>query len=87
MKRQKTTARLSVSGVFRNGRRFSFVHLVAGGTAEDVDTRVQAIRKSVFEGVGRKNTFVLGIHVLDLEEVCSASVVRIGFHEKPIRVR
>jgi hypothetical protein len=87
VKTQKAPARLSVSGVFRNGRRFAFSHLVDGGTVEEIDERVQMIRKSIFEGVGRKNTYVLGVHVLDLEEVCSASVVRVGFGEKPIRVR
>lgn len=87
MKGQKTTARLSISGVFRSGRRFRLRHLVDTGTPEEIDAKIQKIRTSIFTGVGQKAVFVLGIHVLDLEQVCSASVLLEGYGERAIKVR
>jgi hypothetical protein len=85
--KKKPSARLSISGVFRCGRKFRFGHIVEAETEAEIGTRIQAIRNSIFAGVGRKNTYVIGVHVIDLEQVSSASIIRRGFGEMPIRIR
>ena len=84
--KKKMSARLSISGVFRCGRKFKFHHIVEAETEAEIGVRIQAIRNAIFAGVGRKNTYVLGVHVIDLEQVSSASIIRRGFGEKPILV-
>ena len=85
--KKKMSARLSISGVFRCGRKFDFSHVVEAETSEEIGTRIQAIRNAIFAGVGRKNTYVLGVHVIDLEQVSSASIIREGYGESAIRIR
>lgn len=86
-KKAKKVAKLMIRGVFRNGLSFRIDHLVDTGTEEEINLAVQKIRQSVLTGVGRSSTLVLGIHVLDMEQVAGASVVRKGNHESPIKFR
>lgn len=68
--------RLDIKGVFRNGRRFKFSHVVEADTQKEINEAVQRILAAFYGNVSKPKVYVLGNRAIDLEQVCYVEINR-----------